>query len=278
MAQTAQTFIGEHDGAPWLLWVATNSPHTPAYAAERYQKLFRRTEMPNSPSFNETDVSDKPAWVRSLPLLDEAQVGEAEELWRQKRRSLRSVDDLIGSVIGKLEQTGQLENTYIVFTSDNGYLLYKHRVRDKGAPYEEAIRLPFVVRGPGVPQGASRSQLVANTDLAPTIADWAGVEPPGFVDGRSFAPLLSSERPPWRKRLLIEYVRDHPFFELRTSNNLTYTEYETGEREFYDLKADPYQLDNSYPAQDPLLIARLSAQLEALKGCVGEACRVAEGP
>jgi len=134
------------------------------------------------------------------------------------------------------------------------------------------------VRGPGVPYGAERGQIVANTDWAPTIARWAGVQPPDFVDGRSFSPLLSSSPPPWRERLLIEFsMSTHPFRGVRTSDGSTYVEYNSGARELYRLGADPYQLKNAYKGADPATITNLEDQLRALKGCARETCRTAEG-
>jgi N-acetylglucosamine-6-sulfatase len=166
----------------------------------------------------------------------------------------------------------------VVYASDNGYLLYRHRVKSKGAPYEESIGVPLIVRGPGVPHGAVRPQIVSNTDWAPTIARWAGVQPPNFIDGRSFTPLLSPSPSPWRKRLLIEVFHDlHAFRAVRTSEGKTYVEYmKTGEKEFYNLKADPYQLENTYRTTNPALIATLKDQLSALRVCERQACRAAE--
>jgi N-acetylglucosamine-6-sulfatase len=263
---------------PWFLVVGTNSPHSPAYVAERHQDLFRKARMPKPPSFNEADVSDKPEWIRSKPHLDRRQVAEVEEQWRKRQRALQSVDDLVGNVVSALADTNQLDDTYIVYTSDNGYLLYRHRVKGKSAPYEETIGVPLIVRGPGVPRGAVRKQLVSNTDWAPTIARWAGVQPPDFIDGRSFTPLLAPSPPPWRKRLLFEvFHANHAFRAVRTSEHRTYVEYETGEKEFYNLNTDPYQLRNTYRTADPALIAALKDQLSALKGCERQACRAAEG-
>ncbi len=109
-------------------------------------------------------VSDKPSWISSKPRLGPEKVSKTEEYWRQRQRALQSVDDLVGNVVRALADTNQLENTYVVYTSDNGYLLYCHRVKGKGAPYEESIGVPLIVRGPGVPRGETRGQIVANTD------------------------------------------------------------------------------------------------------------------
>jgi N-acetylglucosamine-6-sulfatase len=264
---------------PWFLVVATNAPHSPAFAAERHQDLFRKARMPQPPSFNEADVSDKPSWIRNLPRLGPKQVGEVKQQWRQRQRALQSVDDLVGNLVGALADTNQLRNTYVVYASDNGYLLYRHRVEGKGAPYEESIGVPLIVRGPGVPHGAVRGQIVSNTDWAPTIARWARVQPPGFVDGRPFSPLLSSSPPPWRKRLLIEFFhsRNHAFRGVRTSDDRTYVEYENGQRELYRLNSDPYQLRNAYRTAAPASIAQLEDQLRALKNCARAECSTAEG-
>jgi N-acetylglucosamine-6-sulfatase len=264
---------------PWFLVVATNAPHSPAFAAERHQDLFRKAKMPKPPSFNEADVSDKPEWIRNKPKLDRQQVAEAEEYWRQQQRALQSVDDLVGNVVGALADTSQLKNTYVVYASDNGYLLYRHRVESKGAPYEESIGVPLIVRGPRVPHGVVRGQIVSNTDWAPTIARWAQVQPPDFVDGRAFSPLLSPSPPPWRKRLLIEFFhsRDRSFRGVRTSDHRTYVHYDTGERELYRLDADPHQLRNTYRKAAPTSIAKLEDQLRALKNCARAECSTAEG-
>jgi N-acetylglucosamine-6-sulfatase len=264
---------------PWFLVVATNAPHSPAFVAERHQDLFRKAQMPQPPSFNEADVSDKPSWIRRLPRLGPQGVTEAQKYWRQRQRALQSVDDLVGNLVGALADTNQLRNTYVVYASDNGYLLYRHRVEEKGAPYEESIGVPLIVRGPGMPHGAVRAQIVANTDWAPTIARWARVAPPNFVDGRSFSALLSSNPPPWRKRLLIEWLHSrHAFRGVRTSDDRTYVQYErAGERELYRLDADPYQVRNAYRRAAPAPIAKLEDQLRALKGCAAAACRIAEG-
>jgi N-acetylglucosamine-6-sulfatase len=268
----------ENGDRPWFLVVGTSAPHKPSFAAKRHKDMFEDAQMPKAPSFNEADVSDKPEWVRKQRVLDEEGVAKAEEEWRQRQRSLQAVDDLVGHLVDALADTDQLDNTYVVYASDNGYLLYRHREHSKGAPYEEAIGVPLVVRGPGVPEGAVREQLVSNTDWAPTIADWAETQPPDFVDGRSFAPLLSEDPPTeWRERLLIEFfMRNREFRGLRTPDGKTYVEYSTGERELYDLEEDPYQLESIHASVEQPLLISLHDRLEALEECSGEECRTAE--
>ena len=123
-----------------------------------------------------------------------------------------AVDDMIGDLIEALHDSGELDNTYVFFTSDNGFHLGQHRLgAGKWTPYEEDIRVPLVVRGPGVPEGKTLHHMVLNNDLAPTFADLAGAETPSFVDGRSLAPLLTDDPMPlryWRQRFVVESVAE----------------------------------------------------------------------
>ena len=181
-----------------------------------------------------------------------------------------------------------------MFTSDNGIYLGEHRLENKAAAYNAAPRIPLVIRGPGVSRGVTRSQMALNNDLAPTFASWAGVRPPGFVDGRSLSPLLTSSPPaPWRTAFLIEhrssseefaYVRAIPeYYAVRTAL-YSYVEYPTtNETELYDLNADPTELTSLHAsASHQALIFTLKARLEELKRCVGTgptqpSCEAAEG-
>lgn len=152
--------------------------------------------------------------------------------------------------------------------------------------YEEAIHVPLIVRGPGVPSGRRIERLVTNNDLAPTLAAIAGVAPPAFVDGRSFLPLLADPGWPWRQVFLIERREAErrltepvlltgaaAFDALRTAAGLTYVEYGNGERELYDLRRDPFQLDNRAGSADPGLLATLSQRLAELRNCAASRCR-----
>ena len=146
--------------------------------------------------------------------------------------------------------------------------------------------MPLLVRGPGVPRGASRSKMVLNNDLAPTFADLAGVTQPSFVDGRSLGPLLSASPPAsWRSTFLVEHRRsayEAPFARLvpnydavRTTDHL-YVEYESGARELYDLGSDPYELRSRHRSAGTDLKRRLGGRLDALRGCAADGCRGAE--
>ena len=281
-ADRATDFIRRSSATPdpFFVMVGSRAPHRPPEVADRHLGSFSGAQLPRPPGFDEADVSDKPAWVRSYPRLTQARIDAEQSLYRQRLRSMLPVEDLLRQVIATLEQTGELGNTYIFFTSDNGFHQGQHRLvgGDKKTPYEEDIGVPLMVRGPGVPAGAVRDQLVINNDLAPTIADLAGTSTPAFVDGSSFAPLLGDSPPSsWRRAFLAEgwpaggtTVPTNKG--VRTQSHM-YVEYETGERELYDLVADPYQLQSKPRAGNEQLYTTLQSRLDALRDCSGEGCR-----
>ena len=164
-ARTAERFIRQTaGGVPFFMYLSTNTPHDPAYYAPRHAGMFTDEQLPRPPSFDEGDVSDKPAWVRNKPQLTSTQISDMTKFYRNRLRALQSVDDMVGGLVGALRDTGELSNTYLVFTSDNGIHLGEHRLpiwvalnQEKGTAYEEAIHVPLLVRGPSVPQGATRS-------------------------------------------------------------------------------------------------------------------------
>jgi N-acetylglucosamine-6-sulfatase len=286
----AEAFIRSHKrGAPWFAWVSTHAPHGPQTIAPKFRHSHDSAKMPTPPSYNEADVSDKPKWIRSEPRLDsncstdEGKLDchrEAVQEWRSRQESLKSVDVMVNDLVKALAQTNQLDNTYIVFASDNGYLLYRHRVYSKGAPYEEAQGIPFVVRGPGVRRGVVSHKVIANIDLAPTVAEWVGVQTPTYVDGRSLVLLLKGTQTSWRQYLLFEnyWGRSNAYGGVRTADGEAYVEYESGEKEYYDLTADPWQLDSAHSApENAQRIGELSALLSELENCARASCRSADG-
>lgn len=273
-ADRAAGFIGEHDG-PWFMVVGTRAPHGPHRPSDNHRNDFNGVALPEPASFGEDDVSDKPAVVREAPPLTEARTRRLREEYEGKLETLQDVDDLVGRLLNRLEATNQLKNTYVVYTTDNGWLLGEHNLTAKGLPYEEAVGVPYLVRGPGVPRGETRDELVANVDLAPTFADWAGVELPG-ADGRELAPVLGGDpTPSWRKRLLIEHFVGHAWAGLRTSH-YTYVEHATGEKELYDLREDPRQLQSIDRTADRALLEGFERRLDSLRDCAGDGCRAAE--
>ena len=279
IAERAEEFVKAHAGEPWFAYVAPHDPHGPYHPAPRHANDFDGVELPDKPSFDEVDPS-QPSYVRDQTPLSEDEKGELQRIYGAKLEALQTVDDLVASLIGTLEETDQLENTYIIFATDNGYMLGEHRLTQKGKPYEESIRTPLLIRGPGVPAGETQAQLVSNVDLAPTFADLAGAEPPAKPDGRSLVPLLSGDPPAsWREAILVERRSEGlSWVGVRTSR-YAYFEYEgSGEEELYDLDSDPYQLESIHKSADPAILKDLRARLEALKNCAGADCREAEGP
>ncbi|HEV2743993.1 MAG TPA: sulfatase, partial [Rubrobacter sp.] len=193
---------------PFLMWLGTKAPHQPATPAPRHEDTLENLELPKPPSFNEKDVRDKPRWVQDNPPLSPDQIAYMDELHRKRLQSMMAVDDLVGDLFDSLRESGELEDTYVFFTSDNGWHAGEHRLNTgKWTAYEEDIRVPLIVSGPGVPEGKTLPHMVLNNDLAPTFADLAGADPPKFVDGRSLTPLLRDALPPkedWRSAFLVE--------------------------------------------------------------------------
>jgi N-acetylglucosamine-6-sulfatase len=279
-----------HDG-PFFMQVAFVAPHhgrnvepddpadlaTPM-VAPRHRDAYATTPLPLPPSFNELDVTDKPGRIAARMPLDPVKVAEVEEAYQQRLESLMAVDEAVERIVRALERTGELDRTLILFTSDNGFLHGEHRIGfGKVWPYEESIRVPLVMRGPGVPSGQVRRQLVMNTDLSPTILDAADAFALKPQDGRSLFPLLRDSKLDWGRDVLL-YGRGNGvhFYGLRTPR-YTYVRYTNGVEELYDLEADPYQLENQAgsPRYGPLRL-ELFRRLRALRHCRGDAC--AAGP
>jgi N-acetylglucosamine-6-sulfatase len=279
LSRETQSFIDASVGAgkPFFAYVAPKPPHEPAIPAPRHANAFNGEKAPRLPSFNERDVSDKPPSIRSLPLLSPTQIAQIDTLHEKRVESLQSVDELVEAVVGKLQNERVLDNTYVVFTSDNGYHHGEHRIKSgKAKPYEEDVRMPLLIRGPGV-QAGTTDKLTLNTDFLPTFTDFAGVATPEYVDGRSLRPVLEgSATTTWRTAILLE--PSSSILGIRTSDGRKYIEYGDGFKEYYDLNADPYELRNLvYYGEAPP--TGLRTRLQALKGCAGDTCRTAEnGP
>jgi arylsulfatase A-like enzyme len=286
------------------MWLGTQAPHAPATPAPRHEGALANVSLPEPPSFDEADVSDKPDWIADNPPLERRWHASMEDLYQKRLQSMLAVDEMIGELVQTLRESGELDETYIFFTSDNGFHLGTHRLSTgKWTPYEEDIKVPLIVRGPGVPAGKNLEHLVLNNDLAPTFAELGGAEVPTHVDGRSLGPLLGDDPPSpeeWRSAFLVEAASEvggdeygspelplsgdplpegrwgRPGLEALRTEDALYVEYGTGERELYDLEADPYQLDNRYAMADPDLVRYAESRLEALRGCAGATCRTAE--
>ncbi len=271
---------------PFFLYVGFNAPHAPSTPAPRDAGSLAGATAPRSPAFDEQDLSDKPSFLRDRPPLDAGAIARIDSRNERALESLAEVDRQVERIVGALREKGELGNTYLLFTSDNGYLDGEHRIEfGKLLAYEPSSHVPLLVRGPGIPAGETSDALVGNVDLAPTIATIAGAKPTVDVDGE---PILGPARNPASstdRALLIEsLVRDeatdygYPYDAIR-SGHLLYVRYRTGEEELYNLVKDPYELDNV--AGDPDYAAKqaaLAAGLDRLRDCAGRDCDVTVGP
>jgi arylsulfatase A-like enzyme len=264
LAAQTDAFIRSSDGPVFAVF-APAAPHAPAVPSPVDQALFTDLAAWAPPAFDEPDRSDKPRYVRAFRRLGAERTAALEELRRNQYRSLQAVDRAVAGLLDALEDTGRLDDALVIFTSDNGLLWGEHRWLKKEVPYEEAIRVPLVVRADTLASARIDEHLVANIDLAPTIADTAGVALPD-ADGASLLPLLRGETVPWRPALLIEHLRGtNPvptYCAVRTPRHL-FARYQTGERELYDLETDPAELDNLAGTR-PTLEARLGTTLRSL--------------
>ena len=280
IANHAKNFIGASAMArvPFFAFVAPRAPHSPATPAKRDRHVHDGLKSRRLPSFNEKDVSDKPPWIRKLPGLSDARKAKIDNRAEKRAETLQALDDLVAGIVGRLNDRRVLSNTYIFFTSDNGWHGGEHRIaKDKWRPYEEDVHMPLLVRGPGVEAGRQAHKLVLDTDYLPTFTDLADTKTPDYVDGRSLQPLLEGETTAWRNAILLEATgRYSPAYRgIRTSDGRKYVEYTGGGKELYHLGRDTYELRDSYNPKDPPVT--LAKRLKKLVGCNAAGCREAEG-
>jgi N-acetylglucosamine-6-sulfatase len=287
-----QSFIAQsaRSGKPFMLELATFAPHAPYTPAPRDANRFPGLKAPRGPAFNEADMSDKPAWIKNYPKLTEQQITRIDTAFRKRVQAVQAVDRMLGDLQASLRANGVARDTYVVFGSDNGYHMGEHRLMPgKMTAYDTDVNVPLVVTGPGVAAGQESAELAQNTDLCPTFEDLGGVRAPATVDGRSLKPFLSAgAHPAARDAVLIEHHGpDHqagdpdlpakasgnpPSYEaVRTAHEL-YVEYADGEREYYDLRTDPNELDNAVTRVPAARLTRSRATLHRLEKCAGRSC------
>jgi arylsulfatase A-like enzyme len=290
IARKAASFIASQGSSPFFLWVTFNAPHDPFTAPSRYAKSYGSLAAPRSPGWNEADVTDKPAYVRGLPLLGTAGTSWINQTYRSQMGALAAVDDGVGTIMNQLAASGLLSNTYVIFTSDNGYMRGEHRLPyNKVVPYEPSIRVPLVISGPGIPPETERGDLVTNIDLTATIVDLAGARAGLALDGKSLRPLWSTSQygPPFRNYLLFEFMTNFPqnypvpagqpytvpAYAAIRSFGYKFTQYNTGEIELYDMTNDPSELRSAHADQTaaPVLATYMQA-LQSMRSCVGSTC------
>jgi len=277
-------------GKPFFLFVTYLAPHwanvgedhdptriETAVPAPRHVGRFAGQVLPKSPAFNEADMSDKPTSMRSRPLLTSTQKSDLQRAYRSRLEALLAVDEGGGSIIKALQNVGVLQNTLVIYTSDNGWFQGEHRIPfGKILPYEPGVKVPLLIRGPGIAPNQQSSAAVANVDLAPTIVATAGATPRLIMDGRSLWPLLQGQSswgtPPGRYVM----VEDSPlggaatvFWSIR-QGKYVYTEYNNGDRELYDLNVDSAEVASRHA--DPAYAdvrKRMAEHLAGMKACVG---------
>jgi N-acetylglucosamine-6-sulfatase len=292
LSRKSGEFIQQSADKPFFLYVAPFVPHSPATPAPRHADTFPDVQAPRTASFNQADMSAEPQWLRERPLLNDQQIASIDALYRKQLQSMLAVEDLIEHVVDTLRRTGQLDNTYVALTSDNGFHLGQHRLpQGKITAFDEDIRVPLVVRGPGVPSGKRVDDFAGNVDLAPTFAELGDAKAPSFVDGRSLAPAMHGKSADdARTGMLVEHFSPNdqngrtrrrgggapPTYAAVRTDRYTYVEFVTGERQFYDLRADPDQVRNIVATADPEVVQDLAQQLASLRTCEARSCRVAD--
>lgn len=273
----AADWIGKKRNRPFLVYLSHKAVHTPLIPAPRHETLYSGVMHPRPKSFDES-YEGKPAWLRARRR-DRTGVegglkayGSLDEFVRRYHRTLAAVDDSVGRVLQALDQTGQLENTVVIFAGDNGFFLGEHGLINKRAMYEESIRIPLLVRYPKLIQGnPSIDRMVLNIDLAPAILDLAGVAPPKAmtIQGTSWKPLLVGETGGWRDSWLYEYYFEPRYPACPTvqgvrTDRWKYIRYPDIDDldEMYDLENDPFEIRNlsRLPAARPQL-ERMRADL-----------------
>lgn len=305
LADRGSDFIASSARAhtPFMLEIAPFSPHSAvrgpdkgfAAPAPRDRGFFRGLRAPRTPAFNAANV-DPPRWLAAQSArLGPLAIAHIDKQYQRRVEAVQSVDRMIGRLEATLKRRGVWKDTYLVFSSDNGFHLGQHRLTaGKETAFDHDIRVPLVVVGPGVPGGRESSQIAQNTDLAPTFEQLGGAAVPAGCDGRSLVGLIHGHRGrDWRRAALIEHHGrptmspadpDHQVrkaanpttYEAIRTENRVYVEYSDGEREYYDLRRDPYELRNTEKELSTQARDRLHESLVALVSCHGrESCRQA---
>jgi arylsulfatase A-like enzyme len=271
---------------PFLLELATFAPHSPFTPAPRDAGAFPGLTAPRTPAFDVVG-SGEPAWLSQFQPLPPSQIATIDRKFRKRAQSVQAVDRMIGRLEAELAARGLARNTYIVFSSDNGLHMGEHRLLPgKLTAFDTDINVPLIVTGPGVPAGRTVSRMTENVDLCPSFEQLAGAPVPASVDGRSLVALLHGRRAVnWRKEILVEHhgrvidagdpdlptrgAGNPPSYEaIRTPRSL-YVEYDTGEREYYNLRRDPFELQNAYARLSPARVRRLHRTLLGVERCHG---------
>jgi N-acetylglucosamine-6-sulfatase len=264
LSDYAVEFVRRQHAKPFMLYLAHKAIHGPFTPAERHKDLYADQTIKRAPNAQDT-LEGKPMLRRTVGERPAARPGGGpnDDLIKNQMRCLTSIDEGVGRVLKALEETGQLDKTIVIFTSDNGYFWGEHGLGDKRAAYEESIRIPLLVRYPKmIKAGATREQAALNVDIAPTLLELAGAPIPKEMHGQSLAPLFKGNPRKWRESFLTEYFAEERFPNIASWQAVRsarwkyvhYTELE-GADELYDLKADPGEMKNliADPGAQPAL-------------------------
>jgi len=285
-----------HSSRPFMLEMATFAPHFPYTPAPQDVGTFPGIQAPHTPAY---DVLPHPTpkWLRNLPPMSPIDQRYVRHWWQLRVESVQAVDRMIGALERTLAVDGQAHNTVFVFSSDNGYHLGEYRLRSgKQTAFDTDIRVPLVVAGPGIPANTVNTDMAENIDLRPTFEQLGGATTPAGVEGRSLVPLLHGAHVPWRTYALIEHHFDPrqyadpdkqdifkspvpPTYNAIRTSNFIYVRYIDGEREYYNLLKDPYELHNLGPSLPSARRAALDKIMNTLIAChSGSQCWAAGVP
>lgn len=294
-----------HPRKPLFMQVHFFAPHYPQVPAARHEGSFGSAPLPRTPGFNEKRIRDKPRWLRrNVRRMGRGLIRKVVSRYRGRLETLLSVDDAVERVVGALADAGELGRTYVIFTSDNGFLQGQHRIHQgKYLPYEPSTRVPLMVRGPGIPAGRRSFELVSNVDIVPTLSAIGKAKPMVAQDGRSLLPFAANPRRRTRRPLLLESGRlvgrligrgkakrarnldmdrtaqiarviTPPRYRAIRFARWLYVQYENGNTELYDMRRDPNQLASKARVRRYAKVRRrLARELHRLAGCRGRECR-----
>jgi arylsulfatase A-like enzyme len=274
--------------------VETPGRTTQPYVRPAPRDVGRFSRLPEPRSFRgERDISDKPPYIRRLQVSNRSTAARVRADFRARRESLIAVDEAVAAVVAALERTGRLASTYVLFTSDNGFFQGEHRIlKGKYLAYDPASHVPLLIRGPGIPSGTVSDELVANTDLAPTLLEAAGATADIPADGRSLLPFarditLRTRRPILHEGLVpgdidrdgAPRTRRVPRYRAIRTPRYLYVEWQGGARELYDRARDPGETHSRHDDSRYSPIRRsLHRELRRLRDCAGDTCRQDLGP
>ena len=281
---------------PFFLWASYIAPHSqcvpqhtsrgsratcwgPPEAAYGDEGTFADLPIHDTPAINEADMSDKGAFMRKRDLIGPERLATLHRDRILRIESLQSVDRAVAHLVDQLKATGQYDSTYVIFTSDNGMQLGEHRWQQKILGYEESVRVPLIISGPGLPHGVGKDQAVTLIDLAATIADITDTTPQRLLDGESLLPLAVGDVPDGRDRVvpLEAGPRNNTssgwlYRGLRT-DQYTLLVWRNGDRELYDRRRDPLQVESVAGRPEYAAVERdLMNRLDHLQTCQGTDC------